>query len=105
MKNNKVATQTPQELLSELRALVVEAERMVAGSISEHTADAVSALRSRYHAAHERMGEIYDDTRKKVVAGAKQTDRVIRDNPYQTIAIAAGVALVLGLLLGRNRQS
>jgi len=104
MKNNKVATQTPQELLSELRALVVDAERMVAGSISEHTADAVNALRSRYSAASERMGEIYDDTRKRVAAGAKYTDKTIRDNPYQTIAIAAGVALVVGLLLGRNRS-
>lgn len=102
MKNNKVSTQSPQELLSELRNLVVEAEKMVGASISEHTADAVSALRSRYHAAQERIGEIYEDSRKKVVAGAKYTDKTIRDNPYQTIAIAAGVALLVGVLLGRR---
>jgi ElaB/YqjD/DUF883 family membrane-anchored ribosome-binding protein len=102
MKNNKSASQSPQDLLNDLRALVVDAEKMVGSSISEHTADAVSALRSRYHAVQDRMGEVYEDARKKVVAGAKYTDETIRENPYQTIAIAAGVALLIGVLLGRG---
>jgi ElaB/YqjD/DUF883 family membrane-anchored ribosome-binding protein len=102
MKNNKTTAQTPQDLLNELRTLVVDAEKMLGESISEHTADAVGALRVRYDAASERMGELYEGARKKVVAGAKKTDETIRENPYQSIAIAAGVALVVGILLGRN---
>ena len=102
MKNNKTTAQTPQDLLNELRTLVADAEKMLGESISEHTADAVGALRVRYDAASERMGEIYEGARKKVVAGAKKTDETIRENPYQSIAIAAGVALVVGILLGRN---
>jgi ElaB protein len=103
MKNNKTAhAQTPQELLTDLRTLVSDAEKMVGDSISEHTADAVSALRSRYEAASERLGDMYEVTRKRVVAGAKATDETIRENPYQSLAIAAGVALVVGILLGRS---
>src|SRR5436190_10565336 len=102
MKNNKTTAQTPQDLLNELRTLVADAEKMLGESISEHTADAVGALRVRYDAASERMGEIYEGARKKVAAGAKKTDETIRENPYQSIAIAAGVALVVGILLGRN---
>ena len=103
MKNNKESTaQSPQDLLAELRALVSDAEKMMGDSITEHSEDAVSALRSRFDAAQERMGELYEGARKKVVAGAKYTDETIRANPYQSLAIAAGVGLLVGVLLGRR---
>jgi len=101
MKNNSPA-QTPKELLNDLHALVQEAEKMMGESISEHTADAVGALRVRFDAAQERLGELYEGARKKVVAGAKCTDTAIRENPYQALAIAAGVGLLVGVLLGRR---
>ena len=104
MKNNKSSAQTPKDLLNDLQALVAEAEKMMGESISEHTADAVSALRSRYDAASERMGELYEGARKRVVAGAKCTDEAIRENPYQSMAIAAGVGLLVGVLLGRRSK-
>lgn len=104
MKNNKTHAQTPKDLLNDLHALVADAEKLMGDSISEHTADAVSALRTRYDDASERMGELYDDARKRVVAGAKCTDEAIRENPYQSIAIAGGVGLLLGVLLGRSSK-
>ncbi len=104
MKNNKSTAQTPKDLLHDLQTLVAEAEKMMGDSLSEHTADAVSALRTRYDAAHERMGELYDGAKKRVVAGAKCTDEAIRENPYQSIAIAAGVGLLVGVLLGRRSK-
>ena len=104
MKNNKSSAQTPKDLIKDLQALVAEAEKMMGESISEHTADAVSALRSRYDAASERMGEMYEGARKRVVAGAKCTDEAIRENPYQSMAIAAGVGLLVGVLLGRRSK-
>ena len=104
MKNNKDITHTPKELFTEMQSLVAEAQAMMAESVSEHTADAVSALRSRFEDAQERFSEVYAGARKKVVAGAKCTDEAIRENPYQSIAIAAGVGLVVGILLGRRSQ-
>ena len=102
MKNNKSSAQSPQDLLKDLRTLVSDAEKMMGESLSEHSADALGAMRDRYEAAQERLGELYDGAKKKVVAGAKCTDTAIRENPYQAIAIAAGVALVVGVLLGRR---
>jgi ElaB/YqjD/DUF883 family membrane-anchored ribosome-binding protein len=100
--NNESTTQTPKDLLNDLHALVAEAEKMMGDSLSEHTEDAVSAMRLRFDAAQERMADLYAGARKKVVAGAKYTDETIRANPYQSIAIAAGVGLLVGVLLGRR---
>jgi ElaB/YqjD/DUF883 family membrane-anchored ribosome-binding protein len=102
MKNNKQATQSPQEILDELHSLVADAEKMVGEAVSEHSEDAISSLRSRYEAAQERLSEVYDRTKKKVVAGAKYADETIRENPYQSVAVAAGVGLLVGLLIGRR---
>ena len=108
MKNNDTTAQTPKELLHDLHELVAEAEKMMGESISEHTHDAVSALRSRFDTAQERLGDLYEGARKRVVAGAKCTDAAIRANPYQSLAITAGVAvgvgLLVGVLVGRNTK-
>ncbi len=101
---NRLATdsQTPADLLTDLRNLVVEAEKMFESSVSDHTAEAVDGIRNRYEAAQHRFGEVYANTKKNVTAGAKRTDDAIRENPYQSIAIAAGVGLLVGVLLGRR---
>lgn len=103
MKNNQPAT-TPKELLHDLQMLVTEAEAMISDSVTEHSADAVESIRARFAAAQERFSEVYAGARKKVIAGAKCTDEAIRANPYQSIAIAAGVGLVVGVLLGRRSK-
>jgi len=104
MKNTHETAQTPKELLSDLKALVIEAESMMADSLSEHSAEALSNLRERFGAVQERFADVYDGAKKKVIAGAKYTDTTIRENPYQSVAIAAGVGLLVGVLLGRSSK-
>jgi ElaB/YqjD/DUF883 family membrane-anchored ribosome-binding protein len=104
MKNNQESAASPKDLLNDLHALVAEAEKMMGDSLTEPTPDVVSSLRARYDAAQERMGELYAGAKKRVAAGAKYTDAAIRENPYQSIAIAAGVGLLVGVLLGRRSQ-
>ncbi|HEX2855719.1 MAG TPA: hypothetical protein VHO24_20960 [Opitutaceae bacterium] len=105
MKNNKTSTaQSPKDMLEELRSLVADAEKMVGDSLTEHSDDAVSALRERYEAAQERLADVYSTAKRKVTDGAKYTDEAIRENPYQSIAIAVGVGLLAGVLLGRRSK-
>ena len=104
MKNNKDTVHTPNELLEDLQGLVGEVETMIAGSATEHSADALNSLRSRFGAAQERFSDAYAGARKKVIAGAKYTDETIRANPYQSLAIAAGIGLLVGVLAGRRSK-
>ncbi len=105
MKNrNASESPTAADVLNVIRILVVDAEKMMESSVSEHTGEAMAALRARYDAAQERLGALYSSAKKNVVAGAKCTDEAIRENPYQSIAIAAGVGLLVGVLLGRRSK-
>jgi ElaB/YqjD/DUF883 family membrane-anchored ribosome-binding protein len=104
MKNNQTTTHLPKELLAELQSLVAEAQTMMSDSGSDPAAETIESLRARFGAAQQRMGEMYAVARKRVVAGAKCTDTAIRENPYQSLAVAIGVGLLVGVLLGRRSK-
>ena len=104
MKNQNETAHTPKELLHELQTLVAEAETMMLDSASEQSAEMLGNLRERFGAAQEKFADVYEGAKKKVVAGAKYTDTTIRENPYQAMAIAAGVGLLVGVLLGRRSK-
>jgi len=105
MKNNQEnIAHTAKELLIELQALAAEAGKMAGDSVSEHTEEAMTALHARFAQAQERLGTLYQSGRKRVIAGAHRTDESIRANPYQSIVIAAGVGLLVGVLLGRRKD-
>ena len=96
--------ETPEELLSDLRTLVVEAEKMLEDTVSEHSQEALDAVRARFEAAQERLGRLYEGTKKKVAGGARCTDEAIREHPYQSLAIALGVGMLVGVLVGRRSK-
>jgi ElaB/YqjD/DUF883 family membrane-anchored ribosome-binding protein len=47
---------------------------------------------------------MYSGARDRVVAGAKATDSAIRDKPYHSLAIAAAVGAIIGVLVGRRTR-
>ena len=104
MNTRSNAPETPAELLAEFKNLVSEAEEMLGNSASEHSHEAIEAMRARLDAARERFRTLFNHAKAKVVAGAKCTDTAIRENPYQALAIAAGVGLLVGVLLGRRSK-
>jgi ElaB/YqjD/DUF883 family membrane-anchored ribosome-binding protein len=104
MKNNPESVHTPAELLRELQTLVGEAEHLMADSLSEHSSEAMENMRQRIGAVQARLSELVDGAKRRIVDGAKSTDAAIRANPYQSLAVALGAGVLLGLLLGRRTR-
>jgi ElaB/YqjD/DUF883 family membrane-anchored ribosome-binding protein len=100
MKNQIETAPTLKEVLHELHGLVAEAESMMTNSLTENSPETFTSLRTRFDAAKGRFTDAYAGARNKVIAGAKCTDEAIRANPYQSLAIAAGVGLLVGALVG-----
>lgn len=97
--------QTPDDVLNDLRSLVAEAEKILAQTHTENDGAVLADLRERLEAAREQITTLYEGTRRKVVAGARYTDETIRENPYQSLAVALGLGLLVGVLLGRRGNS
>lgn len=97
------SSQTPDALLDELRALVAEAEGLMGTDITDQARDKMDQLRERISEAQERLSELYDSARVKVTEGARRTDEAIRAHPYESLAIALGVGVLIGALLRRGR--
>jgi ElaB/YqjD/DUF883 family membrane-anchored ribosome-binding protein len=62
----------------------------------------VGEARKRLAAVLERGKEVYGHVRDKALDSAKATDQAVRDNPYQTMAIALGVGVIVGFLVARQ---
>jgi ElaB/YqjD/DUF883 family membrane-anchored ribosome-binding protein len=83
-----------ENLVEDARALMV-ATADVAG-------EKVTAARERVAAALESAKDAYGEAQKKVAAGAKETDRLIRDHPYHAVGIAFGLGALVGFLWRRR---
>ena len=105
MKNRKPSVEHVQELLSELQALSIEAANVVKEAAGEGAETALSALRSQFESAQDRFYDLYGQAKEKTIASAKYTDKAVRTHPYESIAIAAGIGLLVGLLIGRSSKS
>ncbi len=102
-KNNIESAHASHDIVNELKSLASEAENMMAGSGDKPT-DALHSLQERFRMVQERFSSTCETAKKNVVAGARATDEAIRANPYQSLVIAAGVGLLVGVLLGRNSK-
>ncbi|HUR59970.1 MAG TPA: hypothetical protein VM029_19770 [Opitutaceae bacterium] len=108
MKNRNdigTASETPEQLVEHISRLMSEAEAMLARPVAEQAQGKLADIKARLEDARERLGEIYTKARQNVIAGAKYTDETIRANPYQSIGIALGVGVLLGVLIGRSTNN
>jgi ElaB/YqjD/DUF883 family membrane-anchored ribosome-binding protein len=64
--------------------------------------DVTDNMREMSEEAQNRLSEIWDVSRERAADYAKATDQKIRENPYQTIGIAFGVGLLIGVLINRR---
>jgi len=62
-------------------------------------------IRTVVHDGQELLKAGADQMREKAKFGARETDRAIRQSPYQTIGIVFGVGLIAGLLLATGALS
>lgn len=88
-------------LVSDLKTVAHDAEDLLKASAGEVTEKAREA-RARLTAALERAKDACERLEEKAVAGAKATDKVIRDHPYQSIGLAFGIGVLIGVLVTRK---
>ena len=102
MKRNSI-----HELAEPAENLVEDAKELVAATAhvaEEKVVQARRRLASAIEKGKETLNIVQERIQEKAVAGAKATDQVIRDYPYQSIGVALGIGALIGFLLSSRRN-
>ena len=92
---------TMRKLVQDFKVVVQDAESLAkatAGDLGEKAREARNRLAASLESAKANFYRIEE----RAIAGAKATDRVIRDHPYESIGAAFGIGLLVGVLVGRK---
>jgi ElaB/YqjD/DUF883 family membrane-anchored ribosome-binding protein len=92
----KHATHESEHLLEDAQELLTATAHVAEEKVIE--------ARKRLTAAIEKGKEALHNIQERAVAGAKATDQVIRDHPYQSLGVAFGVGALIGYLLARRSR-
>jgi len=96
---------TKQQLIADFKVVVADAEALLKATASQ-TGDKIAEIRARaedsLHVAKARLADAQAAMMDRTRAAARATDDYVHTNPWRAVGIAAGVGLVVGLLIGRR---
>jgi ElaB/YqjD/DUF883 family membrane-anchored ribosome-binding protein len=98
-------TVTRDKLVRDVKEVISDAEsliRLTADDLGDKAKDARAKLADRLETAKGRLHDAEGVIREKATASAKEADRVVREHPYESLGVAFGVGLLVGILLNRK---
>lgn len=96
---------TKEKLISDFKIVVADAEELLkatAGQAGDKAVELRAKIQSRLADAKLQLASAQDAMVEKAKLVGHATDDYVHDNPWRSVGIAAGVGLVIGLLIGRR---
>jgi len=96
---------TKEKLVTDVKEVIHDAEVLIkatAGDLSEKAKDARAQLSAKIESARAQLSKWQAVAKEKAIEGAKQADQTIRAHPYESIAIAFGAGLLIGIIATRK---
>jgi ElaB/YqjD/DUF883 family membrane-anchored ribosome-binding protein len=94
-----------EKLINDLHQGIADSEEMLKLTADEVSAGAVQLrerVRERMNKAKAELIHLQQLTVEKAKAAGHATDEFVHENPWKSIGIAAGLGLVVGLLISRR---
>ena len=93
------------KLVEDFKTVVSDAEELLKATASQ-TGERAQAARARIeeslNEARERLTHLQEDLVDRSKAAARATNQMVHENPWQSVAVAAGIGFLLGLITGRR---
>jgi Uncharacterized conserved protein len=102
--DNRTASEieaSTERLLRDLQNVVRDGEELLRAGVQDLSEKGVAA-RERLAAALEVAKETRRRLEERAIAGAKATDKLVREYPYQSLGAAFGIGLIIGVLANRR---
>jgi ElaB/YqjD/DUF883 family membrane-anchored ribosome-binding protein len=96
---------TKEQLIDDFKVVVADAEALLKATANqggEKLAEVRAKAEESLRVAKHKMAEAQAALLVKTKAAAKATDVYVHENPWRSVGVAAGVGLVIGLLIGRR---
>ena len=94
-----------EKMATDVKALVEDAEALLNESVvsaGEKAVELREKLRERLCEAMQKVIELEGNVVQKTKQAATAADDFVHEHPWKAIGIAAGVGMILGLLIGRR---
>lgn len=96
---------TKAQLISDFKVVISDAEALIKATASQG-GEALASLRTKTEeslaVAKEKMADAQEALIEKSKVAAQATDDYVHENPWRAVGVAAGVGLIVGLLIGRR---
>ncbi|HEY0883794.1 MAG TPA: DUF883 family protein [Ramlibacter sp.] len=93
------------QLADDFRAVVSDAEQLLR-SAANQAGEGYAEARERLEASLQAARQQLDTLEHQMIDGARRagraTDGYVRDHPWESIAVGAGIGVLVGLLIGRR---
>ena len=96
---------TREKLAQDLKIVIADAEellRATASQAGEKAAAAREKIQESLHRAKMKLAEAEDILIDKTKQAAHATDEYVHEHPWKAVGVAAGIGLIIGLLIGRR---
>jgi ElaB/YqjD/DUF883 family membrane-anchored ribosome-binding protein len=102
---NDMTNVTKEKLVTDFKLVVADAEellRLTANQAGDKAAELRARVQDHLVSAKQKLADADAALRDNAKAMARATDDYVRDNPWRAVGVAAGVGLIVGLLIGRR---
>lgn len=98
-------TVTKEKLVADLKVVITDAEellRVTANQAGEKVGELRVRMQENLTAARHKLADAEAALKEKSREVARATDDYVHEHPWKSIGVAAGVGLLVGLLIGRR---
>lgn len=102
---NEQRAQQKEKLVADIKMVMAELDELVRDSASDVGDDLVELkgkLRDQVEAARDTLSDLESRVTEKAKSAAQTGDEYVREHTWASIGIAAGIGVVIGLLLNRR---
>ena len=96
---------TKDKLVTDLKVLIGDTEellRATAGQAGEKIATARERIQASLAVYKEKLVDAEEAMMERTKEAARATDEYVHDHPWQAVGVAAGVGVLLGMLIARR---
>ena len=96
-----------EQLLNDLRSMIGKLETILDDTrerAGDQLGESVAEAQSQLKQLRARLAALQEEAADRVRHALRAGERAVRDDPWLSLAVTAGAALLVGLALGRRRD-